>query len=154
MTLGQPIGIREKNKLTASCTCDHHRNRLLLLRPSFVDLQAVQILLGLFLFVFVAGKSTYGVPDLKLDDFAIDQKAIAAEFDSDSDLMLLLELVVHDALHQTGLAHGRVSNDDELVKVVLRRQRLIRQHLERDLLDLLNLALLHLPSFLLLLAFA
>jgi len=41
-----------------------------------------------------------GVPDLKFDDFAVDEKTIAAEFYPNCDLMLLLEFVVHDSLHQ------------------------------------------------------
>ena len=44
-------------------------------------------------------KDTYGVPNLQLDDLIVDLKAVRAEFHSNSHLMLLLEFIVHDALH-------------------------------------------------------
>eukprot|EP00353_Schmidingerella_taraikaensis_P008770 CAMPEP_0185581810 /NCGR_PEP_ID=MMETSP0434-20130131/19052_1 /TAXON_ID=626734 ORGANISM="Favella taraikaensis, Strain Fe Narragansett Bay" /NCGR_SAMPLE_ID=MMETSP0434 /ASSEMBLY_ACC=CAM_ASM_000379 /LENGTH=138 /DNA_ID=CAMNT_0028200439 /DNA_START=703 /DNA_END=1119 /DNA_ORIENTATION=+ len=56
-----------------------------------------------------------GVPNLEFDDFSIDQEAVAAEFDANGDLVLLLELVVHDALHEARLAHRSVPNNDQLV---------------------------------------
>ena len=61
--------------------------------------------------------------------------------------MHLLELIVHHALHQARFAHCCVANDDKLELMVMMRHRLICDHLERDLLDLLHLALLHLSSF-------
>ena len=57
--------------------------------------------------------------------------------------MLLLELVVHHSFHQATLSDACVPNYDEFEKMVLRWDCLIRQHLKRDLLDLLNLTLLH-----------
>lgn len=42
---------------------------------------------------------TSGIPNLELDDFVVYLETIRAEFDADCHLMLLLELVVHDALH-------------------------------------------------------
>ena len=86
---------------------------------------------------------TYSVPDLKLDDFVVDAETIASEFDSYSDLVLLLELVVHHSFHQTGLAYACVADYNQLKKVILRWQCLISQHLKGNLFDLLNLTLLH-----------
>jgi len=55
-----------------------------------------------------------GIPDLELDDFVVNLEAIGAEFDTDSDLMLLLELIVHDAFHEAGFTHACVTNDNQL----------------------------------------
>ena len=57
--------------------------------------------------------------------------------------MLLLEFIVHDALHQARFAHARVANNDQFEKVILRRQGSIVEHLKWYLLDLLYLTLLH-----------
>ena len=57
--------------------------------------------------------------------------------------MLLLELIVHDALHQARFADARVADNDQFEKVILRCQRSVIEHLERYLLDLLDLTLLH-----------
>ena len=86
---------------------------------------------------------TYGIPDLELDNFVVNFEAIGAEFDSNCNLMLLLELVVHDSLHEAGFADTRISNDDKLEQMVLRWQRSVSEDLEGDLLDLIDLALLH-----------
>ena len=86
---------------------------------------------------------TYGVPDLELYDFLINAEPVGAEFDANRHLMLLLELVVHYALHEAGLAHARISNDNQLEEVILRRQRPVRQHLKGNVLDLFHLALFH-----------
>jgi len=84
-----------------------------------------------------------GVPDLKLDDLTIDKKAVAAKLDSNCDLVLLLEFVIHDTLHEAGLAYTSVADDDQLVEVILGWQRLVCQNLEGNGFDLLHLALLH-----------
>ena len=61
--------------------------------------------------------------------------------------MLLLELVVHHSLHEARLSNSCVTDDDELEEVILLRQCLVLDDLERDLFDLFDLALLHLNSF-------
>ena len=86
---------------------------------------------------------TYCVPDLELDNFLIDSESVAAELHANCDLMLLLKLIVHDALHQTRLAHAGVADDNQFEKVVLCWQRLVCQHLKWDLFDLLYLTLFH-----------
>ena len=86
---------------------------------------------------------TYGVPNLQLDNLIVDFEAIRAELHSNCDLVLLLEFIVHDALHQARFADARVANNDKFEQVILRRQRPVIEHLERYLLDLLDLTLLH-----------
>ena len=80
---------------------------------------------------------------MKLDNFVVNFEAIRAEFDSNCNLMLLLKLVVHDSLHEAGFADTCISNDDKLEQMVLRWQRSVSEDLEGDLLDLIDLALLH-----------
>ena len=55
---------------------------------------------------------TYGVPNLKLDDFVVDLENVGTELDSNRDHVLLLELVVHNALHKGRFADASVSNND------------------------------------------
>lgn len=66
--------------------------------------------------------------------------------------MLLLELIVHHSFHQARFAYTCIADDNQFEKVILGGQRFVCQHLERDLFDLLNLALFHL-MFLLYLRF-
>ena len=49
------------------------------------------------------------------------------KFNSDSDLMLNFELVVHDSIHEATLADTGISNNDQ--QVVLCRQCLVRNDL-------------------------
>ena len=86
---------------------------------------------------------TYSVPDLQFDDLVVDLEAVGAELDSNRHLVLLLEFVVHDAFHQTGLANARVPDNDQLKQVILSRQSSVREHFKGDLLDLFDLTLLH-----------
>ncbi len=77
------------------------------------------------------------VPDLQLDYLApVYFQPERPEFDTDSDLMLDLELVVHDSLHEATLADTGISNNDQLEQVVLRRQCLIRNDLVAHSLDI------------------
>ncbi len=55
-----------------------------------------------------------GIPDLDLDYLSVYSQVVAPELYSDGDLVLGLELVIHHALHQAGLSHARVSNNNEL----------------------------------------
>lgn len=55
---------------------------------------------------------TSGVPDLELDDFVVYLETIRAEFDSNCDLMLFLELIVHDTFHEAGFANTCITDDD------------------------------------------
>ena len=77
------------------------------------------------------------VPDLQLDNLApVYFQTERPEFDTDSDLMLNLELVVHDSLHEATLADTGISNNDQLEQVVLRRQCLVRNDLVAHSLDI------------------
>ena len=62
---------------------------------------------------------TYSVPDLKFDNFIIDLQPKGTEFDSDGNLVLWLEFIIHDSFHQATFSDTRVSNDDQLEQVVL-----------------------------------
>ena len=57
--------------------------------------------------------------------------------------MLSLELVVHDSLHQTTLAHTSVSDNNQLEQVVLGVQSLVSNHFICYSLNVLQLAILH-----------
>ena len=92
----------------------------------------------------MSSKHTYSVPNLQLDNLIVDSESVGAELNTNGNLMLLLELVVHDSLHEAGLAHSSVSNDNQLEEVVLGGDLRVRQHLKGDLLDLLYLTLFHL----------
>ena len=92
----------------------------------------------------MSSKHTYSVPDLQLDNLIVDSESVGAELNSNGNLMLLLELVVHDSLHEAGLAHSSVPNNNQLEEVVLGGDLRVRQHLKGDLLDLLYLTLFHL----------
>ncbi len=73
------------------------------------------------------------VPDLQLDYFFIYFETEGAEFHSYSHLMLHFEIIIHDSLHKTTLAHSRVSYNDQLEQVVLGGERLVCDHLMSQL---------------------
>ena len=73
----------------------------------------------------ITQKKNYSVPDLQFDDFAVHFEAERAELHAYRDLVLLFELVVHDSLHQTTLAHTGVADDDQFEQVVLGAQRFV-----------------------------
>ena len=56
---------------------------------------------------------TYGVPDLQFDDLVVYSEAEGAEFDTDRNLMLSLELIIHNPLHEARLANARITYDDK-----------------------------------------
>ena len=97
----------------------------------------------------MSSELTYSVPDLQLDNLIVDSESVGTELNTNGNLMLLLELVVHDSLHEAGLAHSSVSNDNQLEEVVLGGDLRVRQHLKGYLLDLLYLTLFHLAASLL-----
>ena len=86
---------------------------------------------------------TYRVPNLQLNHLVVDLEAEAAEFDADRHLMLIVELVVHDSLHEARLADARVANDDQLEEMVLRGQRLVADDLIGHRHKVVDLVLLH-----------
>ena len=86
---------------------------------------------------------TYGVPDLKFDYLVVDLKAEGPKLNTNRDLMFLLELIIHDPLHEARFADSSVPNDDEFEKMVLRAQGLISDHFEIHALQLSYLILLH-----------
>ena len=49
---------------------------------------------------------------MKLDDFVVNLENVGTEFDSYCDHVLLLELVVHNALHEGGFADASVADND------------------------------------------
>ena len=60
------------------------------------------------------GEETYRVPNLQLNDLIVYLEAEAAELDADRHLMLIVELVVHNSLHEARFADTSVANDDQL----------------------------------------
>ena len=92
---------------------------------------------------------TYRVPNLQLDYFIIDPDAIGSKLYSNGDLMLLLELIIHNSLHKTTLAHACVPNNDQLKEVVLTGNGsiLLRQNLKWDRLDLIYTVLFHFLAY-------
>ena len=60
-----------------------------------------------------------GVPNLGLDDLAIDIQAPSGELDPDGGLGLEAELVASEPGEQVGLAHTRVSDQHHLEQVVI-----------------------------------
>ena len=95
---------------------------------------------GYWLVRFLAG----GIPDLHLDDLVFDTETIGAELHSDGDLVLSLEFIVHNSLHQATLADTSVANNDEFEHVVvLLLQRFVRDVFEGLLLKFIDLCLLH-----------
>ena len=88
---------------------------------------------------FLAGS----VPDLKFDNFILDRASEGAEFDTDSDLMLSLELVVLDSAHQTTLTDTSITNYNQLEKVILSSERLVLDDVEGHGLEVRNLILVH-----------
>ena len=76
------------------------------------------------------------VPDLQLDNLApVYFQPKGPEFDSNSNLMLNLELIVHYSLHKATLANTGISDNDQLEQVILRRQCLVRDDLVGHGLD-------------------
>uniref|UniRef100_J3M8W5 DUF834 domain-containing protein n=1 Tax=Oryza brachyantha TaxID=4533 RepID=J3M8W5_ORYBR len=64
-----------------------------------------------------------GVPNLGLDDLAVDLEAAGGELDADGGLGLEAELVLGEAGEEVGLAHAGVADEhhlEEVVVVVLR----------------------------------
>lgn len=80
------------------------------------------------------------VPNLEFDDFIVNPDTVRSELNSNSDLMLLLKLVVHDSLHETTLTNPSVPNNDQLEKMVLTWNCFIlfRQNFKWDCLDLVQ----------------
>ena len=68
---------------------------------------------------------TYRVPYLQLDDLIVYLETKAAEFYTDSNLMLLFELVVHDSLHEARLSYTSISNYNKLKEVILSTEGLV-----------------------------
>lgn len=64
---------------------------------------------------FLAG----GVPDLSLDEFAIDGDAAGGEFDADGGFGFQAELVSRESGQEVGLSNGRITDKDELEQVVI-----------------------------------
>lgn len=52
-----------------------------------------------------AWQRNYGVPDLRLDDLRLQLDDFRGELDSQSWLMILLEVTIHVSREQAGLAH-------------------------------------------------
>jgi hypothetical protein len=86
---------------------------------------------------------TYCVPNLKLDDLIVDSEAEAAELDANRHLMLTLELIIHNSLHEARLADTGISNNNKFKQMVLRAERLVADDLIRHLHKLLYFELLH-----------
>ena len=55
-----------------------------------------------------------GVPNLGLDDLAVDLEGAGGELDADGRLGLEAELVAREAGEQVGLADAGVVNEDDL----------------------------------------
>ena len=55
---------------------------------------------------------TYGIPNLQFDDLIINLDAKRPKFYSNCDLMFLLELVIHNSLHEARLANTSITNDN------------------------------------------
>ena len=72
---------------------------------------------------------TYRVPYLELDDLIVYFETKAAEFNSNSYLMLLFELVVHDSLHKAGLSYASISDNNQFEQMVLCAEGLITNNL-------------------------
>ena len=60
-----------------------------------------------------------GVPNLGLDDLAVDLEGAGGELDADGGLGLEAELVAREAGEQVGLADAGVADEDDLEKVVV-----------------------------------
>jgi len=88
-------------------------------------------------------KTTYRVPNLKLDDLIVDSEAEAAELDANGDLMLPLKLIIHYSLHEARLADARISNNNKFEQMILRAQCLVADDFIRHLHQLLYFELLH-----------
>ena len=88
-------------------------------------------------------KDTYSVPNLEFDDLIIDFEAEATELHTDGDLMLGLEFVVHDSLHEGWLSNASVSDYYKLEQVILGGKSLVADDFERHLHQLIDLVLLH-----------
>ena len=78
------------------------------------------------------------VPDLQLEDGLLHLDEQGAELYAHRDLVVLAELVGRHSVHEAGLPHARVPNDDQLEEVVLVQTgvALVGQDLVRDSLQL------------------
>ena len=93
----------------------------------------------------LVGLLASSVPNLHFDKFVFETQPVGAELDANGDLVLGLELVVHDPLHEARLAHARVPNNNEFEHVVvLLLQRFVTNMLEWLLPESVDLTLLHL----------
>ena len=86
---------------------------------------------------------TGGVPNLDLDNLIVDRQVVAAELNSNSDLVLLFKFVIHHALHEARLADACVSDNDELEEMVVLSKGLVLDNLKGHILKLVDLILLH-----------
>ena len=67
---------------------------------------------------------------------------VAAELDTDGNLMLVPEFTVHDALHKTRFTDSHVANDYQLEKIFM-DEFLVFEVFVRHSQDVIDLILLH-----------
>lgn len=60
-----------------------------------------------------------GVPDLELDLLLANQDGLRPEFNSDCDVVVLSGFILDELQNEAGFAHSRVSNENELEKVMI-----------------------------------
>jgi len=88
-------------------------------------------------------KLTYRIPNLQFDDVVIDSETIWAEFNTNSNLMFLLKLIIHNSFHEATLANTSVANDDQLKQVILGSESLVSDNFEGHLFNKVYLFLIH-----------
>ena len=59
------------------------------------------------------------IPYLHLDYLVLNAQAIRAELDTDSNLVLRFEFIVHYSLHEARLSNTRIADNDQLKHVVV-----------------------------------
>lgn len=72
---------------------------------------------------------------------------VGAELNTNGDLVLNFEFVVHDSAHQATFPDSSVSDDDEFEQVVLFVEGFVLDDLERNAPDFLLLTVLHFLHF-------
>ena len=80
---------------------------------------------------------------MQLYDLVVYLETEGTEFHANGDLMLSLEIIIHNSLHKAGLADTSIPNDNEFKELVLGVKGFVCYYLVRDAGDIFKLAILH-----------
>ena len=109
----KPVSQRNKGLVARDVVCEEHAVRAPIKDSSYR----------------LEGLLASRIPYLNLDHFAIHSEVKVSKFYADGNLVLLLELIVHYALHKATFSDTSVSYNDQFEQVVVLRESLVMDHI-------------------------